>query len=106
MLWGLFEEAALADLACRRTYLFSLCVLGGSTHLQFAIIAADQRLSWCNAMSQPPAFNHITPFVGRANEHSEITARLLQPECRLLTLTGLGGCGKTRLAIELAHTLA
>ena len=30
-----------------------------------------------------------TPFVGRANEHSEITTRLLNPECRLLTLTGL-----------------
>jgi predicted ATPase len=57
-------------------------------------------------MSKLPAFNHSTPFVGRANEHSEITTRLLNPECRLLTLTGLGGCGKTRLAIEVATTLA
>lgn len=57
-------------------------------------------------MSKQPAFNHPTLFVGRATEHAEITARLLDPECRLLTLTGLGGCGKTRLATELAITLA
>ncbi len=30
----------------------------------------------------------------------------MNPECRLLTLTGLGGGGKTRLAIEAASTLA
>jgi predicted ATPase/DNA-binding CsgD family transcriptional regulator len=57
-------------------------------------------------MSKQPAFNHPTPFVGRASELSAIATRLLNPECRLLTLTGLGGCGKTRLAIELATTLA
>src|SRR5262245_52082632 len=57
-------------------------------------------------MSKQPAFNHPTSFVGRANELSAITARLLNPECRLLTLPCLGGCGKTRLAIEVANTLA
>ena len=57
-------------------------------------------------MSKQPAFNHLTPFVGRANEHSEITTRLLNPECRLLTLIGLGGSGKTRLAIEAAASVA
>src|SRR5262245_15032363 len=51
-------------------------------------------------MSKQPAFNHPTPFVGRANELAAITMRILNPECRLLALTGLGGCGKTRLAVE------
>jgi predicted ATPase/DNA-binding CsgD family transcriptional regulator len=46
------------------------------------------------------------PFVGRIQELVDIRARLMTPECRLLTLTGLGGSGKTRLAIEAATTLA
>src|SRR5690349_2227923 len=46
------------------------------------------------------------PFVGRANELVDITMRLLSPECQLLTLTGLGGSGKTRLAIQAAANIA
>jgi hypothetical protein len=42
------------------------------------------------------------PFVGRTNELVDITTRLMNPECQLLTLTGLGGSGKTRLAIQAA----
>jgi non-specific serine/threonine protein kinase len=41
-----------------------------------------------------------THFVGRQRELTEC-ARLLA-ESRLLTLTGIGGCGKTRLALKLA----
>ncbi len=43
-----------------------------------------------------------TPFVGRAEELSEIAGRLANPNCRLLTLVGPGGIGKTRLAVEAA----
>src|SRR5436190_8841497 len=52
------------------------------------------------------SFGYSIPFVGRAQEVADITARLLNPECRLLTLTGLGGSGKTRLALEAANTAA
>lgn len=48
------------------------------------------------------AVRHLTPFVGRATERMEIAERLLRPDCRLLTLTGIGGSGKTRMAIEAA----
>ena len=43
-----------------------------------------------------------TPFVGRRRELENIAAHLALPECRLLTLVGLGGTGKTRLALEAA----
>ncbi len=43
-----------------------------------------------------------TPFVGRNEELAEISALLAKEPCRLLTLVGPGGIGKTRLAIEVA----
>ncbi len=42
----------------------------------------------------------MTPFVGREKELAEILHLLENPACRLLTLVGTGGIGKTRLAIE------
>jgi predicted ATPase/DNA-binding CsgD family transcriptional regulator len=58
------------------------------------------------AMPHQLPTRYHTPFVGRTSEQAEIAARLLNAECRLLTLTGLGGSGKTRLAIEVATQLA
>ncbi len=46
-----------------------------------------------------------TPFVGREHEISMIKQQLLEPACRMLTLTGPGGIGKTRLAVEVGHEL-
>ena len=43
-----------------------------------------------------------TRLLGRARELASITARLQSLEVRLLTLTGPGGIGKTRLALEAA----
>jgi len=45
------------------------------------------------------------PFVGREIELAEISTRLQDPACRLLTLLGPGGIGKTRLALRLAKDL-
>src|SRR3954454_8653739 len=43
-----------------------------------------------------------TSFVGRVAELDDIDRLLQDPDCRLLTLVGPGGAGKTRLALEAA----
>ena len=45
----------------------------------------------------------LTPFVGREAELADLRQRLDDPDCRLLTLVGPGGIGKTRLALEAAR---
>jgi predicted ATPase/DNA-binding SARP family transcriptional activator len=47
-----------------------------------------------------------TAFVGREDELAEIARLLAGPDCRLLTLVGTGGVGKTRLAVQAARTQA
>ncbi len=46
-----------------------------------------------------------TPLIGRQRELAELHKLLSDPQCRMLTLTGPGGIGKTRLAIEVASRL-
>jgi DNA-binding SARP family transcriptional activator len=48
-----------------------------------------------------PAF--LTPLVGRQTELTEIQAYCENPDCRLLTILGPGGSGKTRLGLEVAR---
>ena len=46
-----------------------------------------------------------TPLIGRDRELKELSLLLCDPQCRLLTLVGPGGIGKTRLAIEAASSM-
>jgi predicted ATPase len=46
-----------------------------------------------------------TPFLGRAEEVVEVVDLLRSESVRLLTFTGVGGTGKTRLAVEAASVL-
>ncbi len=47
-----------------------------------------------------------TRFVGQEREIERMIEQLLRPDCRLLTLLGPGGIGKTRSAIEVARRCA
>jgi len=61
---------------------------------------------------QPPADQpfrlprQFTPFLGRQAILDAANAHLDNPACGLLTLTGMGGVGKTRLAVEVAQRRA
>ncbi len=47
-----------------------------------------------------------TPFVGRTKDTEAIKGRLNDPTCRLLTLVGPGGTGKTRLSLHILQQVA
>lgn len=47
-----------------------------------------------------------TPFVGRSQELDQLNELLLTPGCQLVTIVGLGGMGKTRLALASAKKLS
>ncbi|HEU5432304.1 MAG TPA: tetratricopeptide repeat protein, partial [Thermomicrobiales bacterium] len=64
-------------------------------------VPASAELAWRRSLPVPP-----TPIVGRLKETAALTALLLRPETRLLTLIGPGGVGKTRLALEVAARAA
>ncbi len=62
------------------------------------------------AQERPPAPGYLplpaSPFIGRRSELAEITYLLAKPDCRLVTVYGPGGMGKTRLALQAARAQA
>jgi tetratricopeptide (TPR) repeat protein len=56
------------------------------------------------ALSAPPARELNGPFIGRSNEVASVE-RLLTREARLVTISGAGGVGKSRLAEVVAESL-
>jgi non-specific serine/threonine protein kinase len=70
-----------------------------AAHLEFPPLKAEPFRS-----AELPA--PLTRFFGRQGEIADLCRRLLDPKTRLMSLTGPGGSGKTRLALAVAEELA
>ncbi len=95
------REAALAQYAIGRDLLAE--ELG--INLSPETTALYQRIREVTAVRHnlPPS---PTPFIGRQTELAALGQMLANPDCRLITIAGPGGIGKTRLALALARRSA
>ncbi len=92
------RSAALAQYAiCRRVLRAELSVAPSAE-----TTGLSERLRAAEGMPAPDLPPQPTPFVGRVAELAEIARLVAHPDCRLLTLVGSGGIGKTRLALQAA----
>ena len=78
--------------------------------LERAILAHDPSLSLNVPQTGPPSPRQVptppTPLLGREQELAVLADLVRKEDARLVTLTGIGGIGKTRLALELVRRLA
>ncbi len=107
------QQSAALDLFqnCRRLFAEEMGAgLDAETiDLYERILAGDFAPSLRPATPDIPVQRHnlpadLTPFFGREAEVDEVRRLLLAPHVRLVTIAGLGGAGKTRLATEVART--
>ena len=97
-------EVSLCDLGVHR-----LKDLKRPTHL-FQLVIADLPADFPPLKTLNASPNNLpvqpTPFIGREKEVAAVEHLLQREEVRLVTLTGPGGVGKTRLGLQVAAELA
>ncbi len=64
--------------------------------------SSPEEHQWGSTGGRPGAPVPLTPLIGRQDEAAPIAARLRRDDVRIVTLTGPGGVGKTRLALQVA----
>jgi non-specific serine/threonine protein kinase len=89
---------ALGDDAAEPRFIRTVARFGYAFHDPAAIESPGAAPPTRHNLPEP-----VTSFIGREREMAEVTRRL--SSTRLVTLTGAGGCGKTRLALEVARPL-
>jgi predicted ATPase/DNA-binding winged helix-turn-helix (wHTH) protein len=87
----------------RRGYIFAAPVTIHTDDQPSASAAADQPPRTVHGDHRLPVAR--TPLVGRERELEAVEQLLRDPAVRLVTLTGAGGSGKTRLGLELCREL-
>jgi DNA-binding SARP family transcriptional activator len=104
---GRQAEALDAYRQARRTLVGELGIEPGHElqALEQAILRQDVALALPAARAKSNIPAPLTPLVGRRLELAALTALLRSRDARLLTLTGPGGTGKSRLAVEGAWEL-
>ena len=103
-------DALAAYRAARETLAGTLGIEPGPAlrRLEHAILTQDPALDALRegGRSTPSLPARTTSFVGRKREIRDIRELLSREDVRLLTLTGAGGTGKTRLALEATAGIA
>lgn len=97
------EGVSLRDLG-----LYHLKDIQGSKRL-FQLVIAGIRADFPSLKTLDVRFNNLsvqlTSLIGREQAVREVSALLQRPDVRLVTLTGMGGIGKTRLGLRVATEL-
>ncbi|HEY4383085.1 MAG TPA: NB-ARC domain-containing protein, partial [Ktedonobacteraceae bacterium] len=70
-----------------------------SASTQVLPASTEPRVSWDEALD-------VSAFYGRETELAQLEAWMVQDRCRVVTLLGMGGIGKSALAVTLMHTVA